>query len=174
MALPLIGDDVVHLGPRTYMWVQLTHFTIDPDQEDSSLLESLTESPGYQHDYASPFPRDGSSELRSPGIHGRWILSAINRDLFEATTADEAKAGIQSWANEQDWTDLDYSQPPEVMQQLEAVYLLLDSGPVYKLRNPGPEAEHDYGFVTGSMGFHEFIVIDRKHRTLHVIVASDD
>lgn len=174
MTLPLVGDDVVHLGPSTAMWVQLTHFLIDPDQDNQSILESLTRSPGYQHDYASPFPPGGGSELRDAGIHGRWRLGAIHWDLFEPSTAEAAKAEIDAWANEQDWTDPDYSQPPDVIQRLGTIYSLLDSGPVLKLRNPPREAEHDYGFVTGSLGFHEFIVIDRILRTLHVIVASDD
>ena len=30
------------------------------------------------------------------------------------------------------------------------------------------------GLVTGNMGFHEFVVIDRAAERLHVIVASDD
>ena len=47
------------------------------------------------------------------------------------------------------------------------------AGKAYKLRNPGTAAEHEYGSVTGSMGFHEFIVVDRAAARLHVIVASD-
>lgn len=174
MTLPFVGDDIVHLGSGTFMWVQLTHFLIDPDQDDQSILESLIESPGYQHDYASPFPSRGGSEPRAWGIHGRWRIDAIHPDLFEPSTAEAAKAEINVWANDQDWTDPEYSQPADAIQRLETIYSLLGSGPVLKLRNPPREAEHDYGFVTGSLGFHEFIVIDRILRTLHVIVASDD
>jgi len=170
--LPLVGDDIVHLGSGTFMWVQLTPYLIDPDQGDQSILESLIESPGYQHDYASPFPPAG--EVRAWGIHGRWRVDAIHPDLFAPSRAEAAKAEIDVWANDQDWTDPEYSQPPDAIQRLETIYSLLGSGTVLKLRNPPPEAEHDYGFVTGSLGFHEFIVIDRILRRLHVIVASDD
>lgn len=172
MTLPLVGDDIVRLGSGTFMWVQLTHFLIDPNQDDQSILESLIGSPGYQHDYASPFPP--AAEVRARGIHGRWRIDAIHTDLFAPSTARAAKAEIDVWANEQDWADPEYSQPPDAIQRLETIYSLLGSGTVLKLRNPPREAEHDYGFVTGSLGFHEFIVIDRIPRTLHVIVASDD
>jgi hypothetical protein len=47
-------------------------------------------------------------------------------------------------------------------------------GDLYKLDNPGAEDEHEYGYVTGDMGFHEFVVIDRNTCSTHVIVASDD
>ncbi|NWL10443.1 hypothetical protein DM793_03885 [Paenarthrobacter nitroguajacolicus] len=154
------------------MWVQLTHFLIDPDQDNRSILESLIESPGYQHDYASPFPP--AAEVRARGIHGRWRIDAIHPGLFEPSTAETAKAEIDTWANDQDWTDPEYSQPPDAIQRMGTIYSILDSGPVLKLCNPPREDEHDYGFVTGSLGFHEFIVLDRVLRTLHVIVASDD
>jgi hypothetical protein len=73
------------------------------------------------------------------------------------------------------WTyDLDYRPPPAVQQRLQDVYELLRSGDLYKLNHPGAEDEHEYGSVTGLMGFHEFIVIDRSSRSVHVVVASDD
>lgn len=172
MALPLVGSDVVHLDRNTFMWVQMTHFAIDVDQDDPAILASLIESPEYGHDYASPFPSETAPFGRP--IHARWVLSAISVDRFEPSTAGRAEADLQRWANDQDWTEPDYRQPPEVMQRLRSVYSLLRSGYIYKLRNPGREAEHDYGSVTGGMGFHEFIVIDRSNDTLHVIVASDD
>lgn len=64
MTLPLTGDGTVHLGPGTFMWVALTRFLIDPGQDNQTILKSLIKSPGYQHDYASPFPR---RRKQSPG-----------------------------------------------------------------------------------------------------------
>lgn len=172
MVLQLVGSDIVHLDTVTFMWVQITHFAFDVDQADAEILASLIGSPEYAHDYASPFPSE-SGPFGTP-IHGRWFLNAIDVDRFETTTADRAEADLHSWANEQDWTELGHRQPPDAMHRLRAVYSLLSAGDIYKLHNPGPEAEHDYGFVTGGMGFHEFIAIDRGTATLHVIVASDD
>ncbi|KRF24363.1 hypothetical protein [Phycicoccus sp. Soil803] len=150
----------------------MTHFVIDVDQDDADVLASLISSPGYAHDYASPFQSE-SAPFGKP-VHGRWVLSEIDVGRFEPSTAGRTEADLHRWANEQDWTDPEYRQPPEVMHQLGAVYSLLRVGNIYKLRNPGPEAEHDYGDVTGGLGFHEFVVIDRANADLHVIVASND
>lgn len=172
MVLQLVGSDIVHLDKNTFMWVQVTHFAIDADQQDAEILSSLIASPGYAHDYASPFPSEGAPFGKR--VHGRWVLNAITVGRFEAITADRAEADLNRWANEQDWVDPDYRQPPDVMQRLRALYPLLRSGDIYKLHNPGAEDEHDYGDFTGDMGFHEFVVVDRRTRMLHVIVASDD
>lgn len=172
MALPLVGSDIVHLDKNTFMWVQMTRFVIDPARGDSELIASLIASPGYAHDYASPFP-SGSAPVGET-LHGRWVLSAISADLFEPSTASRAEADLLRWATEQDWTDPGYQQPPEVMERLRSVLMLLRTGRVYKFRNPGPEAEHDYGNVTGALGFHEFVVIDPPGGLLHLVVASDD
>ncbi len=83
-------------------------------------------------------------------------------------------ANIDRWARELDWTDSDYCSPPEVMHRLQQVRRHLEPGVVYKLRNPGPDAEHAYGGVVGLTGFHEFVVIDRCAGIARVLVASDD
>lgn len=86
---------------------------------------------------------------------------------------DRRRFRAQSWADEQEWTDPEFRQPPEVQRRLHEVYRLLGSGNVYRLHNPRPEDEIDHP-VTGDMGFHEFVVIDRGTRRVHVVVASDD
>lgn len=172
MVLRLVGSDVVHMDKGTYMWIQLTHFAIETEQDDRSLLASLIASPGYVHDYASPF--ESKAEVTEPAIHGRWWRSEIRADLFQPCTTGNAEALIQAWANDQELTDPGFKQPPEIQQRIQEVYALLRAGAVYRLDNPGREAEHEYGWVTGQLGFHEFVVIDRKSATVHVVVASDD
>jgi len=53
---------------------------------------------------------------------------------------------------------------------------LLISSPGYghRLRNPSDEFQHEYGWVTGALRFHEFVAIDRRSGVLHLVVASDD
>lgn len=172
MALRLVGFEVVHMDRGTFMWIQLTHFAVKEAQDDCSLLTSLVASDGYAHDYASPF--DGEASVSEPAIHGRWWRSSIHADAFEAWAAGDAASLLQSWADNQDWTDPDFRQPPPVQEQLKEVYALLRTGELYKLVNPGSEYEHEYGFVTGQLGFHEFVVIDRSRHLVHVVVASDD
>lgn len=172
MALRLLGSDIVHMEKGTFMWVQVSHFSFDPAQDDRAILSSLIASHGYAHDYASPF--EAGTEVTEPAVHGRWWRDRIHVELFEPWSPTEAEALIKRWADQQDWTESDYRQPLEVHRRLRGVYELLRSGQLYKLNNPGPEAEHDYGFVTGGMGFHEFVAIDRASKHLHVVVASDD
>lgn len=172
MALRLVGSHIVHLAESTYMWVQLTEFAIDPTQDDRFLIASLIESPGYAHDYASPYGLKTS--VTEPAIHGRWWRSEMKAELFEPATAPTARALLEAWANDQDWADPGFVQPPKVQLRLEHVSELLGSGALYMLANPGKQSEHDYGWIVGSMGFHEFVVIDRANGKVHVVVASDD
>lgn len=172
MTLPFIGSEIVHLDQGTFMWIQLTRFASAPAQDDRSILGSLIASPGYAHDYASPFNAD--SAVTEPAIHGRWWRSSIRAESFEHSTAEDAESLLRAWADEQEWFDADFRQPPTVQRRLQDVHALLRSGVVYRLINPGTDDEHEYGFVTGGMGFHEFVVIDRAHGLVHVVVASDD
>lgn len=172
MELPIIGSGLVPMDKHTFMWVQLTHFSFDSSLNDRSLLARLIASPGYAHDYASPF--DSTASVIEPALHGRWFRDHIHPSLFEPCSAADAEALIQSWADDQDWTDPGYRQPSEVHARLARVYALLRAGNVYMLRNPDEDAEHEYGWVTGAGGFHEFVVIDRVSQRLHVVVASDD
>lgn len=160
LPLPLIGHELVRLDGWT-QWVQVTHFAI-PDQGDAALLRALVQSPGYQHDYASPF--DGGQDA---GIHGPWRLSAVRPDLFAPTEPEACDAVLRRWAA--GW----YAENPDA-DLLARVRELLRTGRVYALANPGDEHRHDYGAVVGAGGFHEFVVIDAARERLSVVVASDD
>ena len=171
MTLRLVGSDIVHMDKGTFMWIRLTHFAIETAQDDRSLLASLIASPAYAHDYASPF--DAAAVVTEPAVHGGWWRGSIHPELFMPWAASDAESLIQDWTG--NWThDLDYRPPPAVQRRLQDVYDLLRSGDLYKLDNPGAEDEHEYGYVTGGMGFHEFVVIDRNRGGVHVVVASDD
>lgn len=172
MTLRLVGSGIVHMDKNTFMWIQLTHFSVDSSLDDRSVLGGLIACPGYVHDYASPF--DAEAPVTEPALHGRWYRDQIRVEMFEPSSASDAEAIIQGWADNQEWTEPGYRQPPEVQARLAPVYDLLRAGTVFRLRNPGKDAEHEYGFVTGGMGFHEFVVIDRTSERLHLLVASDD
>lgn len=160
------------MGGGTFMSIQLTRFAIDPSQDDRSLLASLIASSGYAHDYASPFGAEAVATLAA--VHGRWWRSAIHVARFEPWAPTAAESVLQVWADDQLWADLGFPSTACRSTRLHAVGSLLRSGDLYRLNNPGAEAEHEYGWVTGGLGFYEFVVIDRNIRTLHVIVASDD
>jgi len=174
MGVVLEGSDLVHLAAGTRMWVQRTHFSLTGSAEvsDDEVLRSLLSADGYGHDYAAPFP--GRNTDGHVAVHGRWTLQSITAGSFERTTVAEAGRVIRRWSAEQDWTDPDFRQPEEVVRGLDDVIDGLGFGALYRLRDPGPECEHDYGWVTGGNGFHEFVVIDRSARRVSVVVASDD
>lgn len=172
MTLRLVRSDTVHLAEHTFMWVALTRFAIEAEHDDHALLASVIAAPGYAHDYASPF--DGGAIVTEPAVHGRWWRSSISPASFEPWTALEAEGLLQRWADAQDWADPTFRQPQSVQDRLQRVYALLQAGTVYHLINPGAADEHSYGFVTGDLGFHEFVVIDRPGGLVHVVVASDD
>lgn len=172
MSLRVLGSDLIHLDQGTYMWIQITRFGIEAGQDDWSLLSSLIASPGYAHDYASPL--DPDAEAPPGGVHGRWRREAIHPALFTRCPPQDAQALLHTWAEDQAWTEPGYRQPPSVRARLDSVVTLLQAERVYRLNNPGTDAEHEYGFVTGSLGFHEFVVIDRGSGCLHLVVASDD
>jgi hypothetical protein len=170
MAMHLVGSDLVHMDEHTYMWIDLMHFLYETAQDDRSLLASLIASPAYAHGYASPF--DPAEVVTEPAVHGRWWRDSIHPELFTPWTASNAQALIQDWADNQNWTHPGFRQPPAVQQRLQDVYALLRSGDLYKLDNPA--AEHDWGWVVGTKGFHEFVVIDRSKHRVHVVVTADD
>lgn len=173
MTLRVVGSDIYEMDRGTYMWIQVTYFAIDGGEDDRSLLASLIASPGYAHDYASPL--DAAAVVTEPAVHGRWWRSRINADLYESWTAADAEALLWTWANDQEeWADVGFRQPPAVEQRLRSVFALLAAGHLYKLRNPEVQDEHECGWVGGRMGFHEFVVVDRRAHRVCLVVASDD
>lgn len=171
MTLRLVGSDVVHVDKSTGRWVQMTRFAFDPSRDDHSVLTALIASPGYAHDYESPL--DASAKATEPAVHGRWYRDQIHANLFDSWTASDAKSLINAWVDDEEWYDPGHRPPPGLHALLEPVYDLFRTGKLYKLRNPGVEAEHKNA-VMGNGGFHEFVVIDRTSQALIVAVASDD
>ncbi|MCM3656864.1 hypothetical protein M3147_06310 [Agromyces mediolanus] len=65
--------------------------------------------------------------------------------------------------------DLDVSKSDSELLEL----LISSPGYGHRLRNPD-EFRHEYSWVTGALGFHEFVAIDRRSGVLHLVVACDD
>jgi hypothetical protein len=65
--------------------------------------------------------------------------------------------------------------PPQAQAGLESqVFPLLSCDAVYRLADLREAAEHDWVWVVGTSGFHEFLAVDRTTERLRLIVASDD
>jgi len=172
MSLVFAGSKYLPMADDSYMWILAIRFDISGDACDEEVLSAIISSPQYGYDFASPF--DGSASPNQPDIHGRWWRRHIGSDRFLRCAPERAVEVIRSWAEDQNRTDPNIVEPPGAKQHLNDTYALLRTGEVYELNNPPAEHEHDYGWVMGAMGFHEFVVIDRTHRTTTLVVACND
>jgi hypothetical protein len=165
--LEFIDQEMVHLGPGTYHWVSIKRFRIESELTDGELLEALLSHQQYHDHYAG----QPVAEQAQKDIHGPYRLDKIDVDSFVCADPDRASALILEWAAEADPDPM----PSDVRERLEARVLpILASGVIYELPDLRATAQHDWGWVVGQSGFHEFISIDRGSAALTVVVASDD
>ena len=172
MSVLFAASDYLPMAEHSYMWILRIRFDISGDEGDDEIIDAIISSPQYGYDFASPF--DGMTSPSHPDIHGRWWRRHIGSDRFEPRAPADAVEVIRSWAEDQEWTDPTFEQPLEAQQRLNDTYALLRAGEVYELNNPPGEDEHDYGWVMGRTGFHEFLAIDRAQRTATLVVTCDD
>lgn len=168
--LTFVDHELVHLDKGALCWVDIKRFVIgDVNADDRSLLEALIADRQYRDHYAGQDPVDQDQD----NLHGPYWLRAITPEMFELSRRDlsrrdEAERTIQSWADEPE------PQSAETQTGLRhAVYPLL-TGAIYRLLNLRDQAEHEWGWVVGTRGFHEFVAVDRDQQTLVLLVASDD
>jgi hypothetical protein len=147
-----------------YQWIDVQIFAFSAAMDDGGVVGSLIRHVRYRHGYANPVYRDAKI------IHGPYWLKAISVESFSAVPAMAAGALIATWANydaavpESDYPVLD-----------EWVYgPIREATSIYQLADLRDTAEHDWGYVVGYTGFHEFVVINRDAGRLTLIVASDD
>lgn len=156
---------MIHLERGTFQWVSIKRFEANGDLADAELLAALISHPQYHDHYAGGDP----AEQGPHNLHGPYDLAHITSASFVPTTAATGRHVIQSWA------DSLCPQPAEVRKELaEQVFAVLDSGSVYQLPDLRPTAQHEWGWVVGQLGFHEFVAISQDKATLVLIVASDD
>ncbi len=127
------------------------------------VLLALLEHPSYRDDYASP---DGETDAP---IHGPYRVETISTDAFNAVTVDEALAELKTWLDMYGTVASD-----QIEGDFPAVVRVIESGQSwFRLRDLGKQALHEWGWVVGMQGFHEFIVIG-PGEYVRVVVASDD
>lgn len=167
--LAFVGEVDVLLETDSNVWVNVKRFSFDPGGTDAQLLESLITQAQYGDDYVGEF----SEEYALADQHGPYRRSAITPEAFELTEAGSAETELSAWLS--NWVDKDAGQAARSRELLQTeVLTLLASGSVYRLPDLRDVAEHEWGCVTGTLGFHEFVVIDRTAGMLSLVVASDD
>jgi hypothetical protein len=150
--------------PVTRQWVSIKVFSLPADVDDHSALAAMIGHVRYRDSYA------GTGDADMVDKHGPYWLSAINPETFIVADPAAADTLIRTWAQYYvPWSPADR----EVLDR--EVYARIQRATViYQLPDIRASAQHDWGDVLASDGFHEFVVIDRAAGELALIVASDD
>lgn len=164
--LRFLGHDLVHMDEHTYSWVDIKRFAFEGPASVHDVLAALIGHEQYGDDYA------GGDVGRAKVIHGRYVLSDIRVESFKASSAEEATRVIAEWADRVNGPNGPGVASSEVRARLDAeVFPLLAAGEVLRFEGA---AEHEWGWVVGGNGFHEYVVIGTEDGTVSLVVASDD
>jgi hypothetical protein len=165
--LSYVGQSAFSLDEGTWAWVMLTVFAAEPKAATPDLLRALLAESTYQDDYVGSGP--------GAPAHGPYRLECLSAESFAPVSPEEARSVIQDWAVElADWAN-DAPVSEKLQTRLDRqVYSLFDGAEVLRLPEPGPKETHDFAWILGIHGYHEFLAIDRTSRRLTVVVATDD
>ncbi|WP_027660969.1 hypothetical protein [Salinispora fenicalii] len=168
--VPTAAARLVHLAHAfinfangTFQWVDLQHFRLpETADDDGALLAALIAHERFGDNYA------GGDPGGDPERHGPYWRERIRPACYDPIDADAAQRHLRAWAEQ-------HAPLPEHLRpglEREAYQRLRAADRVYKLRDLGPVAFHDWGGVHTE--FHELVLIDRVNHTLSLLVAADD
>lgn len=163
--LDYTGDEMFHLDVG--FWVDVKRFTIDEHASDEDLLRTLIAHPNFADHYAGQTVEDQHADGLH-GLHGPYNLAQISPETYVEIEAAEAVGIVEAWVKEL----LPLPDGAEAAIRNQIVPLLQNVA--YRLPDIRATAEHEWGWVVGRDGFHEFVIIDRPNTTLSLVVASDD
>jgi hypothetical protein len=126
------------------------------------MLEALLEHPAYRDDFASP---EGETELP---IHGPYRLDAVTADAFAPISLADAEGILTTWLHDTGVRPEDFD--PKLMHVFERIRA---ADIRFYLGDLGEASQHDWGWVVGMTGFHEFVLVGPGEQ-VNMIVASDD
>jgi hypothetical protein len=166
-SVTFVSHDFVHFRPYD-TWVDLKYFGIRPEVSNHSLLAHLIEHEQYHDHYAGQDPTEQSHHA----LHGPYRLEAISPGAFKSVAAQEAGQELREWVfswvvPEEDGLEVEAKLVAEVLPRL-------DGDSIFRLPDLRETAEHEWGWVVGHAGFHEFVIIDHAAAMLTLLVASDD
>jgi hypothetical protein len=155
----------IRFNNTTTQWVSIKLFTLSEHSIDEhTALSLLLRHARYRDSYA------GTADEDMKTLHGPYRLDAIHPDSFIRVDAADAEGRLRTWA-EQD-VPLDDSTRQQLERELYP--RLRTATSCYQLAELGDESQHDWGWVVGFTGFQEVVLIDRRTRSLALVVASDD
>jgi hypothetical protein len=125
-------------------WVDITRFLLPDDFDDRSVLAALIGHEVYGSNHA------GGAPATDPARHGPYWRDHVTPDSFDRVDVSTAEAELPACA--------------EVQREVLAAQR------VYRLRELGGEAVHDFGWVLWE--FQEFVLLGPREVVL-VIAAID-
>jgi hypothetical protein len=131
------------------------------------ILAAVIANRWYDDDYASP---SGALPEPSRGLHGPYVLDRISVASFERTTPRKCRESVRRWANQLG------PLPHELTARYDSfvAHVVDAAAAVYELPELDDTARHNWAGQFGVLGFHEFVVISPKSKTIALLVASDD
>jgi hypothetical protein len=161
----LLYQGEVFINFRTSrQWVLIKLFALPANTDDREVLALLIRHVRYRDSYAAPEFRDAEN------IHGPYWLNAITPEVFSPVSAADAEALIRTWAN----YTVPLAEADRAAMESEVYPRIREASSLYQLPDLRDTAQHDWGYVVGSDGFHEFVLINRRTNNLALLVASDD
>jgi hypothetical protein len=148
----------------TRQWVSIKVFTVPADVDDRSALAAMIAHVRYRDNYA------GTGDTDMVDKHGPYWLTAITPEAFVVADPAAVDTVIRTWAGYYTpWPAADR----EAMDR-EVYPRIHHATVIYQLPDIRAIAQHDWGDIVGSDGFHEYVTIDRTTGELALMVASDD
>jgi hypothetical protein len=166
-----LNDVVLHMAPGMCSWCMLVEFAVLREGlDDRGCLEAVITHPRYRDHCAGAFADQGRHDL-----HGPYRIDAISVDRFVSSTPTDALQVLEWWPA----TNL-YPQHADALllsREIVAAWvapILVHANGIYRLAVQRQGNEHDWGWVVGTHGFHEYVAIDRTAKRVTLIIASDD
>lgn len=148
----------------TRQWVSIKVFAVPAEVDDQAALAAMIADVRYRDSYA------GTGDTDMVDKHGPYWLAAITPQTFTVTTPAAVETVIRTWSGYYTpWPAADRdAMDREVYPRIQHATV------IYQLPDIRATAQHDWGEVVGSDGFHEYVMIDRAAGELALMVASDD
>lgn len=170
LSLEFVGEDLAVERPAR-CWISTKRFRFSSSLNDEALLLALLDDRQYADHYAGGTPETQGEHQ----AHGPYRRAAIVLASFELVSGEQALTTVNDWAVS--WVEpaADPASSPLSAPMQGAIEPLERPGvQIYQLTGIDDDARHDWGWVVGTHGFHEFVVIDGAQSSIDLLVASDD
>lgn len=163
-ALRLESHWLDHLcGPGP--WIDGKRFRAERALSADAAVDALLAEPEYRDHYCSP-----ENDSAGGPLHGPYWADKIKPNDFQPVSRAECASILRRWREQWCGDEPDADADAVVDRALTLIGAATDRRYLRDLR---AEAEHDWGWVVGFGGFHEFLLV-LPDGEVDLLVASDD